>query len=430
MTVVSEVHNAVVVPESQSQEKADTSKKDGDSIFACAARKAGMDGLADFLRDDWTAKMARKAGNDKLANWIEGKDENGNDKECGFFENIARTAVKHPVLTIAAMALSIYGGRQLYKKLAGNTQTVAAESAQTIAQPVAPVTPVTPVVPESVATLSIESIPNDIESVNRIIEEGLEYERSIHFRNLEIFQNATDKERELMLTYFRSTNKEKELLLFASGNKPALLEGIPHLNDDVFDALRSDSVSVAEFFTNSEGNLIINNKEVGKIINENLPFFRQRLGLSETTTADEIFKCIKKSYANCLKNNSQYADLRALLLGYTKYDAYHAQLVQDLRHVAKDNFYQIYRGDIGTYKETLKRLILDEKLTYGNMSPEFKTDLIKKIESLSTSAFRNFLNESIHVFPNAEYDRQQLEALRDLALKLRRAQTEGAMIGF
>ena len=424
MTAITEVHNKVIVPESQSQVNTDVHKKDGDSIFACAVRKTGMDGLADFLRDDWTANMARKAGNDKFANWIEGKDADGNDKECGFLENIARTAVKHPILTIATIALSIYAGRQLYKSFAGKAQVAATESAAMVAKPSSPV------VSETMAVAATETIPNDIESVNRIIEEGLEYERGIHFKNLEIFQNATDKERELMLTYFRSTKKEKDLLLFASGNKPAMLEGIPHLNDDIFDALRSDSVSVAEFFTNSEGNLIINNKEVGKIINENLPFFRQRLGLPETTTAEEIFKHVKKTYANCLKNNSQYADLRALLLGHTKYDACHAQLVQDLRRMYTEGFYDIYRGNFEEYKEVIKKLVTSEKYTYGKMSPEFQADLIKKIDSLTLSAYRNFLEEPIHVFSDAAYDKRQLEALRDLALKLRRAQTEGAMIGF
>ena len=36
--------------------------KEDDNIFANYARKKGMDGLANFLSDDWSENMARKAG--------------------------------------------------------------------------------------------------------------------------------------------------------------------------------------------------------------------------------------------------------------------------------------------------------------------------------------------------------------------------------
>ena len=419
MTVITDVHNSVTVHETQSQTKFGSEKRNAGNIFAAAAERNGMHNLADFFREDWSANMARKAGYNKFADWIENKDGDSDN----IVEDIARAAVKHPILTIATIALSIFAGRQLYKSFAGKAQIAKAGTATKIA------TPPAPAAAETITAKTTELIPNDVEAINKIIDEGLEYERKINYRNLEILQNSTEQERNIMLSYFRATKKEKDLLLFASGNKPAMIEGIPHMNDDIFDSLASNSVKVAEFFSEAEGNLIMNKKEVCRVIGDNLTFFRQRLGLPETATIDEVFHHVKKSYANSLRDGKKFADLRSLLLGYPKYDAYHAQLVQDLKSIYKTGFYDIYRDNLENYKEMLKKIILDEHLTYGKMSPEFQADLIKKIDTLTQQAYRDFLIEPMHVFADATYDKKQLEALRDLALKLRKAQAEGASIG-
>ena len=409
MTAISEVHTSVT-RYGQEPQTASTQRKDGDSIFAHTARKVGMDSFADFLRDDWSAKMARKLGCDKFADWIENKEE----KESTGFEKVARAAVKHPVLTIAAVALSIYGGKQLYKTL--NKSKI--------------VTPTPTPVPQEAVVPKIDEIPHDIDSLNKMIEEGLEYERNLHYKNLEIFKNSTDKERELMLTYFRSTKKEKDLLLFASGNKPSMVEGITSFNHDIFDSLRSDSVRVAEFFTNSEGNFVFNNDSVRNIVKENLQFFQARLGLPETTTAEEVFHMITKSTGSCLGDKLKYADLRSLILGYTKKDAHFAQLRADMQRFYGMKFYDVYRSDYEGLKTALRNMAKGDITVYKTMSPEFKTELLREIDSLSEKAYRNLIEEPNHVFQDAEYDKKLLEGLRNLALKLKQAQNNNATIGF
>ena len=86
-------------------------KTDGDNIFACYARKAGLNCFADFLRDDWVEKTAERAGFKGLANWL--KD----DEDSNFAENTAKWMVKHPLVTIASGVALFFAGKHIAKTI-------------------------------------------------------------------------------------------------------------------------------------------------------------------------------------------------------------------------------------------------------------------------------------------------------------------------
>ena len=81
--------------------------KEDDNIFATLACKSGMDGIASFLSDDWSANMARKIGWSDFADWIDNKEAIENPQKAkseSFISKSLRTMVKHPILTIASIA--------------------------------------------------------------------------------------------------------------------------------------------------------------------------------------------------------------------------------------------------------------------------------------------------------------------------------------
>ena len=138
--------------------------KEDDNIFANFARKKGMDGLANFLSDDWSENMARKAGWDNFADWIGNKESIENpDKKEGFISKSLRAMVKHPVLTIVSIATIAFCGAKLYNHFNKATQTVAttasvADDAIKVSQPPKPVPAPPP---------KLEMTPENIEKLEK-----------------------------------------------------------------------------------------------------------------------------------------------------------------------------------------------------------------------------------------------------------------------
>ena len=404
-------------------------KVEGDNIFACCARKAGMEGFANFLRDDWVEKSARKAGFNNLANWLE-KDEN--DKA---FTKLVKSAVKHPVITIAAIATAVFAGKKISDYIkTSNTSPVSAETVQ-ITETAETVKSAASVVEEAVP---VKSVSEQIEELNKALSDGIGYEKKIGFKNLEIFKDVPEAERQSIVAYYETVHKEKDLLMFASGNKPAVLENFEPHTFDLFDSLRSDRIDVAEFAFTKGGNLVLNKEAAQKVIAENKDFFIKRLGLPEGTTVKDIYKKISGSHANLLSNPNKFEDLKQLLFGATKENALHAQMVQDARAVFKFNYYEYGNRDfhsrtcksIESYKETLKEALMRKDVSYNCMDSTFKEKLIKLIDSITSSEYSRRFNNLSEFFQHSDYQERELKALKDLVRKIELSRETGALIGF
>ena len=166
--------------------------KEEDNIFANYARKKGMDGIANFLSDDWSENMARKAGWDNFADWIANKEaiENPNKNE-GFISKSLRAMVKHPVLTIMSIATIAFCGAKLYNHFNKSAQTVT--STASVADDVVKVTP--PPKPVVVQPPKLEMTPENIEKLDLKINQGIAYEKEIGFSNIEILKDLPEDQR-------------------------------------------------------------------------------------------------------------------------------------------------------------------------------------------------------------------------------------------
>ena len=355
-----------------------------------------------------------KTPNNSAQIYANNSDNEGN--QSGFISKITNKIKEHPILTILSVGVAAAAGIFLYR------YAVSLKSSVNI-----------PKLPEPalVSPPKIEIPEPDFsnpEIVKKVLEEGIEYEHSIGFTNLEIFKDVPEAERKRILGYFKHLKKEQDLLLFACGEKPSMFEGIKGFNYDVFDALRSPKVRVSEYFAEEKSNFIINKEAVKKLITKNREIFRVRLGLPQDCPIDKIINEATKSWNSPLCNPKKFADLRHILTGGELYDAFHIQLVEDLKRKNNGVFHPIYAKTLDNYKKLLKDMVMDPGYTYGNLSEEFRKDLIQKIDTLTEKTYGNIIEEPIRVFEDAAYEAQQAESLKTLAKKLFRAKEFGDQI--
>lgn len=405
-----------------------TLRKDGDNIFAATVRNTGMDMFADFLRDDWTANTARKVGFNNFADWLDNKSEDGSKKDSGFFSNIAREAIKHPVVTLLTVSAAVWGGKKLYNALKKAPKTAT--------------TATTTGVSTATATASLQkSVPQTQQNLTpaqlrEVIGDGLKYEQQIGFANLEILKDVSPEARKRILNHFNYQADKERFVAFASGAKPGLMEK-PY-SDDVFDALRSNTVKVIEAFSDDVGTLILNQKEAEKIIAANKTLFAKRLGLPETTSVAEIFKTINKASGSPLVDPKNFSDLRQLLIGATPQNAMYSQILQDITNAERHrrhgvgfvSFYKKSASGINDFKQALRDCVTDSKSSYANMSSAFKDDLLKMIDSITPEEYANRLSREVDLFQDVAYNVQKYNEKQKLAMKLENARLKAANIGF
>lgn len=403
--------------------------QEDDNIFAAAARKAGLENFADFLRDDWSANTARKAGFDKFANWIDNKTEDGEDlNDNGFFSNLARNAVKHPIITVTSVISAIFLGKSLAKALKNSSKSkkpiIGTNANTTISA--------TPATVANKATLPQKSLTKS--ELQKIISEGVEYEEKIGFANLEIFKDVSPQARERILNHFAYHVDKERFLTFATGSTPGLLEY--NYLDDIFDVLRSDSIKVIEAFDKKAGTLILNKKSALKIIEANKTLFAQRLGLPEASSVDEIFTLISKFSNGPLSDAKKYMDLKLLLTGSARKNATFSQILQDIANLEKHryadvghvSFYNKSAKGIDSFKQALIDNLNSSKSSYSTMPQSFKEEVLKMIDSITLEEYARRLGKPSNFFQDSTFQRQKQEALLQLATKLNAARQTGASI--
>lgn len=399
-------------------------QKEDDNIFAASARKAGMNMFADFLRDDWSANTARKAGFENFANWLDNKTADGaelNDKN--FFSNLAREAIKHPVITIATIATTVFLGKNLAKSLtAKNVLKNTNNAVSSVAAAPAPV---------------VTSAPKlTLEQLNELVDEGLKYERGIDFANLELFKDLTPKERQKLMNHFNSMVKQQDLLSFAGGSTPGIMEY--SVLPDIFDGLRSDTVRVIESLNPDVGTLILNQEAAKKIITSNKAFFAQRLGLPETTSVENIFSLVSKPSCGPLSETNTYLDLKMLLIGGLKKNATFAQILEDINIAEKykymdvgfNSFHSKAAKGLDSFKQALIDSVNSSKSSYSKMPQSCREEILKTIDSITPKEYARRLGEPIDFFQGKAYETQRYNALQNLATKLKKASETGATISF
>ena len=424
--------------------------KEDDNIFAKCAQKAGMGNFASFLSDDWTANMARKAGNDKFADWIENKPNEDGSKNYndGFFSNLAREIVKHPIITIASIAGAIFAGRGIYKalsKASTNTAAIATTAgtgaATSAATTTAASTAVSTATVAEQATTVTKSISEQIDDLNKTIDNYIYRKGKDSLKEFEMFEKLTPYEHEQIWNYIShdKVHREKELLLFASGNKPATLEGYSSYTADIFDELQKNkSLYISEYFDKDHFNLLMNVDATKKVIGQNQAFFISRLGLPANSTVDDIFNTVKKGYGNKMSDPSKFLDIKQLLQGNTKENAYYLQMAEDIRNVEKTKYFEagyqtfLERSDKGidVFKQVLKEKLNLETSSYKNMPESFKKELVQIIDNIRPEDYRRRILNKDCLILNDEYNEKQLKALQNLAQKIKEAELTGGKIRF
>ena len=433
MTTVQPIENKYTALETEKTLPRNNSTKDDGNIFENFARKKGMDGLANFLSDDWSANMARKAGWDNFADWIDNKESVENPEEAkkeGFISKSLRAMVKHPVLTIVSIATLAFCGVKLYNHL--NKTTAAVTSATTAAAAVddtikatAALKPVIKPQPE------LEPTEENIKMITEKINAGLIHEKEINFANLEILQGLPEEERKRAISYLNyHWDDAKSFLAFATGEAPATLQCVDSNYHNVFRGLRSDDIGVANLFWDKGGELVYSQKAVRKIISNNIELFRTRLGLAAEATVDDIIKeLFSCSYNSPLRNQNKTADLMELILGNDIYDACHKQIVKDIKKVEMI-FYPGCAGSLDEYKTILKKSIIGKHSSYSTMPQSFKDDLIKRIDAIPEEAFKSRITEPIEFLREPKSELEKFKRLVRLAKKLEDAQKHGTKLKF
>ena len=444
MTSIKAVDSTQVKLDKSVSKPIQNSIKEDDNIFAKSFRSAGMDSVADFLRDDWSANMARKMGFNDFADWIDNKPDENNIKDEGFFSNIGREMVKHPVLTLAAIVGTVFAGKSIYKALAKNKANAIPDASfpkggVTTTATVGTVTSTTSnlttqEVSKLVDDVPIKSLDDQISELNKTIAKGIEYERSISYKNLEIFDNISEAERMKIFNRIESSDIEKDFFLFASGSKPTFAHGN---RIDMYDCLASDKLKVAELWNATEKNLLVNQKEARKVIEKNREFFALRFDMPKTSTTDDILEMISKGWKNKLADSNKYNDIRYLLEGSIENNAYYAQFYQDIRNEVK---YSALTGekclfdrcgkDLALFKKGLKEFMETDASSYKNLPQNYKNKIHKMIDLISEEEFRLKQNGSKNLFKNDEYKLNEIKILKNLAKKLENAQKTGGKITF
>lgn len=410
--------------------------KDDDNVFAMSARNAGMDKLANFLSDDWSANVARKAGFENFAKWLDNKSDTGEElNDDGFFSNIAREAIKHPIVTLATITTTVFLGKKMVNyvdKIKPKKNLVSTPKTVTGVNSVMTTTPM-----QLPSKMSVDAMPKQLLSDSqliKIIDEGLEYEQKINFSNLEIFKDVSPEARQRIINHFAYPLDQERFLSFATGATPGLLE--KNYLDDIFDVLRGDSIKVIETFDKKVGTLVLNSDAAKKIIKSNRSLFVQRLGLPEASSVDEIFTIISKSSTSPLANANKFSDLRLLLTGCLEKNSIISQIVQDITIAEKHSrvnvgyvsFYTKSARGVESFKQALIDNLNSSKSSYASMPQSFKDEVVKIINSISVEEYSRRLGNPTKVFQDGTYKLQKSESLRKMATKLEHARQTGASI--
>ena len=124
-------------------------------------------------------------------------DLSENDKDSNIFEDVIKQAVKHPLITIAAITAAIFAGKQIYNSLSSSPVKTVQEK---------------PIMPEIVQEVKPQkTVAEQIAEFNKTIEEGIKYEKEIGYKNLEIFKGLSDKEREAIVRYYDIAGKNRAI---------------------------------------------------------------------------------------------------------------------------------------------------------------------------------------------------------------------------
>ena len=403
--------------------------KEDDNIFANFARKKGMDGIANFLSDDWSENMARKAGWDNFADWIGNKESIENpDKKEGFISKSLRAMVKHPVVTIVSIATIAFCGAKLYNHFNKATQTVAttasvADDVIKVSQPPKPVPAPPP---------KLEMTPENIEKLELKINQGVAYERGIEFSNIEILKDLPEDQRKKIINHLHyNFDDSKRFLYFATGETPATLQCVDSNRDNLYKALENAEIEVNSLFRDKGGEILVNRKAVNKIITDNSEFFRLRLGLPVEATVKDIEKeLFSSAYSSPLRSKDKYADLIELILGNDIDDACHAQIVKDIRKQSDMFFYAGKADGVEEYKALLKKSLAKLNSSYAEMEQSFIDRLLNAIDSITEKNFKRLIVDPIEVFENPKSEQIEFQRMVRLAEKLEQAQKYGTNLKF
>ena len=282
-------------------------------------------------------------------------------------------------------------------------------------------------------------ITEQIDDLNKVINEYISKNGKNSISNLEIFDNLTPVEQERLWNYIshNKVHREKELLLFASGNKPATLEGFGSYTADLFDGLQKNkSLYVSEYFDKNNFNLLMNVDATKKVIGQNQTFLINRLGLPANSTIDDIFNSIKKGYGNSMADPNKFADIKQILQGNTRENAYYMQMVQDIWNVENTKLFEpnyrtfLNRSDDGidVFKQILKERLNIKTSSYANMPQSFKNELIKIIDNIKLEDYQRRILHKDTLIQNEEFLEKQLKTLQNLVEKLKLAKSTGGKI--
>lgn len=429
MVTVQKINVQNNVPKVKTELTTNNFNKEDDNIFANFARKKGMDGIANFLSDDWSENMARKAGWDNFADWIANKEAIENpDKKEGFISKSLRAMVKHPVLTIVSIATIAFCGAKLYNHFNKATQTVT--NTATVADDVIKVAP-----PQKTVIASppkLEMTPENIEKLELKINQGVAYERGIEFSNIEILKDLPEDQRKRIVSHLHyNFDDSKNFLYFATGETPATLQCVGTSKENVFRALENANIEANSMFWDKGGELIVNKKSVNKIITDNSEFFRLRLGLPAEATVKDIEKeLFCSAYSSPLRAKDKYVDLMELILGNDIDDARHIQVARDIKRQFDMFFYPGKASSLEEYKALLKKSLARKDSSYSMMEQSFIAELIEKIDSFPEDTFKRIVTEPIEVFQNPKSEQIEFQRMVCLAEKLERAQKYGTNLSF
>lgn len=436
MTTINATNSKTINVEKNSKKIEQNMVKD-DNIFANYARKAGMDGFANFLSDDWSANMARKMGFNDFADWIDNKPDENNKKDDGFFSNLGREMVKHPIITITAIVGTVIAGKSIYEALAKNkanaipkdsmpTEAISATAGtNTVAK--------APEITKVADNIPLKSLDDQISEAETIIQKEMLRQREIGYKDFEILAKLPENERNRIATIIELHKKEKDFMLFASGNKPGIFIG---KDVESFDCLRNSKIGVAEFLMREkDANLLLNKAKTKKLVDQYKKFFIQRFEMPETTTTDEIVEMLSKGWNNKLIKQDKFADVRSFLNGSIEKNAIYSQIYQDMfnankyRHITGNkNISDLAGNDLNKFKELLKEFVNSEKSSYKNLSQDLKQRVYDVIDSIGETEFQ-YKNLGIeYLFRGDEHKRNKLKALKNLAEKIEFAHKNGTTI--
>lgn len=197
-----------------------------------------------------------------------------------------------------------------------------------------------------------------------------------HFDKLDIAQNLTPQEREILL---KNVDDKGSFIACMLGYKPSTIIDGKHnflKQSDKFDYItRTVNVPVNDKIVAFDTTMILNKEKTKDTIAENLDFYVKRMNMKVNSSVDDVYNELTGKNSP-LKSNDAH-DIIGITLGYSPINSIIFQLEKNMQGSYNS------RNDIPNFKNKLLNTLMSDNSPYNNFDNKFKSDIATAIRNIA-----------------------------------------------